>query len=307
MHLPRLSPSLLLLLIGSCIFVTEQAYAVQGGSPVSASDPIAKSVVAVFFPDYDPTGGCTGIIIAEDIILTAAHCIKENTRFELGFGLNMSQEMGLHVPIQAYSVPMDWCYNGNYKTLTHRNDIALLYFKGGLPKGFQPITLLNDPDGLQTRSPIRITGYGPSGAGAALTEFATELQNAQYSKYEIEIAGSQHQHPVGGDSGGPAFVLVNGTPYLAGVDSMDATDLNHSINDHSHDYSELYSRVSGYSGWISEESSRLRKEGTSRGPGWSCNTQSAPDCSSTAASSPRTSVQPLIPAYQRLKKDESLP
>src|SRR4051812_11794801 len=95
------------------------------------------------------------------------------------------------------------------------------------------------------------------------------IQDASYSAHEFEVQGNASQRLVKGDSGGGIFVIVDGIRYLAGLDSMGASDLERDGSS-KHEFSDIVSFLPGYMQWIQAEMERLRASGISRGPGWSC-------------------------------------
>jgi hypothetical protein len=155
------------------LFFACNGYAVDGGNPVIASDPISASTVAINViwtgcgfgssPCPAPYDGvihpCTGTIIDNDLVLTAAHCVKEFSRFEIIFDLNAGTSAAITRDVVAYDIPMSYVYGE--PNPNNRSDIALLYFEGGLPNGFSKADLLTDTSQLTNGKAVSVAGFGP--------------------------------------------------------------------------------------------------------------------------------------------------
>ena len=114
-------------LIGAAgaIGAASPAHAIEGGRKLSSDDAIARSTVAVNIhftgvpglpppnpPDHS-LNPCTGVIIDDDMVLTAAHCIKANSGFQLIFSTNAGDSQALVKDVTAYDVPL-----GDFNTAT---------------------------------------------------------------------------------------------------------------------------------------------------------------------------------------------
>ncbi len=59
---------------------------------------------------------CTGTIIAEDLVVLAAHCIKESSSFKVIFSLDATDSHAPTRSVIAYDVPMTFDYNYGSKS-----------------------------------------------------------------------------------------------------------------------------------------------------------------------------------------------
>ena len=201
---------------------------------------------------------CSGSVISDDKILTAAHCfdqdndgipdanILDNSQFFLNDGGSPSATRGLA------SVVFDPDFDGFAANGGH-DDFAVVMLDSAVPAGTTKYAIRNT--GLAAAEVVEFVGYGISGFGdvpgvEVLPDFSVKRsgQNAadlflvddegggqdEVFIYDFddnnggvgflggETLGNDVEGSVrGGDSGGPAFVDVNGTPAIAGVISFE--------------------------------------------------------------------------------------
>lgn len=199
-----------------------------GGTEVSKDDEVAKMTVAVGV--YDSAGYnilfCTGSILDEQTILTAAHCITGQNRTILfttrpSMTYDVPEELKREVTgtkIHKYEpdIVRSW---GRVNEETQ--DIATITFSGGLPAGFKPIKYLSPDDlsrVLSTRPPIIIAGVGRDENSKTGILKKVTVDIAKVGKYNLWL-GNSTKTADKGDSGGPAFVRLNGELYQIGVAS----------------------------------------------------------------------------------------
>ena len=143
------------------------SFAIIDGIAVTLNDPIAQSTVAFITDsktdDWDPSF-CTGSLIAPDVVVTAAHCMKVFTRAEwrITFALNAKPKTAPFVPVTDYDIPPEFKpgYAGAKPIPKDNFDIAVLYFKGGLPDGYHVAELLPPIYVFQPNTQIMTAGYG---------------------------------------------------------------------------------------------------------------------------------------------------
>jgi hypothetical protein len=250
------------------LLITSSAHAVIGGRPVIPTDPVARSTVAVNiifsgFPGQTPPEGpvpispCTATILAEDIVVLAAHCVKDFHHFQIMFGLNLLNAKIETRDVIASDTPLT--YRDGYAedpVPTNNSDIALLYFKGGLPPGYRPALLLPAIP-LKNETPVWIAGYGFCDTLCLLTQVQTQILNDQYAATEFALVSTPQAGSTKGDSGGPAFILNHDQAYIFGVCNWGDRRVLHI---------DVYANIQSHAAWILDSIDRLRKTGVSRGP-----------------------------------------
>ncbi|WP_176736581.1 S1 family peptidase [Oligoflexus tunisiensis] len=185
---------------------------IVGGSVVgsSASGPERVSTVGL--------NGCTGTIIARDLILTAAHCYNPAVQggyVLFGTRFNGSDRQVLRIA----SATVNPGYSGT------DNDIAMLKLAGEIPAGYKPVKLLPSSSPLQRGEAVRQAGYGSNNQP---NSFGT-LRTVDTRVVSVMSRGSIHVQngstaACSGDSGGPLYAVRNGQWYTSGIASTAFVD-----------------------------------------------------------------------------------
>lgn len=202
------------------------------------------------------TWSCSGTLITSTVIVTAAHCFpaglliqsSENEKTpkllpyasikgEVYFKLNPRDDklMGARVVsfVRHAEFSDSWMYSFPeiWNPASPVNDVAVARLDYAAPKFKQPVSLIASDDILESGSTILLAGYGRSEHGGesampTLREtkvpFVRSLNNhtdAFVGEGNTEKPGTV-SNPSGacyGDSGGPAYLVENGTTKLAGV------------------------------------------------------------------------------------------
>lgn len=205
---------------------------INGGKKVAASDPVAKSTVML----ETDRQYCSATIIRENMLLTAAHCLSENEPWIL---IHFSGLEGAESRKTSRFLRHE-----DYQDLqeTTRNDLALVFFDGGLPEGMLPVSILPLDKDLEIGDELEVAGYGRGSPQGVLAKISLKVGDFINSKTLIKFFQTAQSGICHGDSGGPAFKIVNGSLYLAGVASY-ANEIDCSA------YS-VYTKATNYINWI---------------------------------------------------------
>lgn len=223
---------------------------IVGGAPVAEGE--LEAVVALF--TRNANFGCTGTLIAPDLVLTAGHC---------GFSMEGAL-VGTHDLAEGgdwYALEEVWVHP-DYATTY---DVAV-YRLSEPVTGIEPVPLLLDCDAraaLVEGATVQIAGFGD------IDSFATESTdllhaadatvrdpfcadpvnscNPAVSPGGELIAGGDGTDTCNGDSGGPLFTTVDGTLFLAGVTSRQALPSTVPCGD-----GGIYPRSDAFAAWIEE-------------------------------------------------------
>ncbi len=226
-----------------------------GGTDANGSEEFASTVVSVY--NVESSGLCTASIVSDSLLVTAAHCVNgPASSLRIIFGTNIKDEKTRIVrEPDSYKVSPLWPFRQDEPL--NSGDIAMVKFSGGLPPGYRPAQILADASHLTNGTTVLLAGYGISNGvahtgGGTLRYVEVQIQNNAFSESELLVAQNQGRGACHGDSGGPAYVRVNGQLMLWGV-------TNRGVNDPKNDcsVSAAYASVLYYREWLQQTAQEL--------------------------------------------------
>lgn len=236
----------------------EADYGIIGGQDVSRSDELMRSTVGLVMMSRGSQSICTGSIVADNIVLTAAHCMVGVDGAVVTYGADIETAI---VDKKYYPV-LEVYIHPSYDPEADKNsnDIALVKFDGNLPGDNSKVTLLGNTSLLKNGMLATLTGYGASieadgkfSGSSILRKVQVPLADSQFSQTEIQFSSAGGSGACHGDSGGPAYATIDGELVVIGVTSR-TTDLKGGCQKDS-----IYTNVAPFKAWIEATASELQR------------------------------------------------
>lgn len=196
------------------------AAAMVGGAPHAVS-AIARHVVLIV---GSRGTSCTGVAIARDLVLTAAHCLLPGAEYKL-----VRFDPG-GVPVLLDTAGIARHPQFDLKTLqAHRAtaDVALLKLAAPLSGGFVPAPLAATPNAVAVGDRFVVAGYGVAVRGDGRTggtvRAATLVATGRPGSLQLRLvdpATKGERAGLGactGDSGAPVFSTTDRVPAVIGI------------------------------------------------------------------------------------------
>lgn len=196
------------------------AQAMVGGAP-DAESSIARRIALIV---GSRGTACTGVVIARDLVLTAAHCVLPGSEYKL-----VTYDEGRRpVLLDTAQVARHPQFELN-TLLAHRAtaDIALIKLAAPLPAAFSPAILAVPGRPIAVGDPFTVAGYGVAVRGDGKTggtvRTAKLVATGQPGSLQLRLVDpvtKGERAGLGactGDSGAPVFTDAGGAPAGAGV------------------------------------------------------------------------------------------
>lgn len=244
---------------------------ITGGAPATGSQLYAT--VALIDP-VDETSMCTGTLVAPTVVVTAAHCIKHQdvtsglfttpldpSEIAVAFALLRADQPppANVVPVASvHATDFDGSSNPdpgvNPEQLGRAEDIGVLMLARPVTEqSYAAILPMSEVDSrLAAGSPLTIAGYGKNGPNPAATSgvlYIAETPFVRRNDFELVAGGPGLPDACEGDSGGPAYQLAAGTPYLVGATSRGSANAMAPCGE-----GGIWTLVPAYESWIAAQS-----------------------------------------------------
>jgi secreted trypsin-like serine protease len=201
--------SFALFLTALAVMTNGPAFALVGASAPGGA--LASAVVMVLNRWAGGAGFCSGIVIAQNIVLTAAHCLAAPKDMRIHF----RDESGQPVLMDIEASAVHPLYRAEAQKTRERSiDLALLRTALPLPARFHAARL-DDGTAIAIGSRFRVAGFGVTqeGAGTSAGELRVGLIEARAPRSPILLWGGDPAHAgtgaCTGDSGAPIFAATS--------------------------------------------------------------------------------------------------
>ncbi|SMF34850.1 trypsin-like serine protease [Pseudobacteriovorax antillogorgiicola] len=251
----------LLLLISTIIFFScsddTAVLKIVGELPIDSSDVAFRSTVPIY---YKGKFTCTGVAVADNLILTAAHCLhgrQDLSRITVGMKSNYSIK----------SIDANYFKNNESpEGLWPIGDIGWIKLEEPLPEAITPIRIAKPRlDDDKEKVSVQLYGYGSTGFskrdGEVLRYTESEISKIYWGgpfKGTIVVDSPIDSGPCRGDSGGPLIYQQSNSRQVllglvSGADSWLTPDVS-KVEDPCKSGQASYTMVYNYLDWIEDSS-----------------------------------------------------
>lgn len=245
------------ILIFLALYLSAAAKAMVGGAP-PAQPEIARHIVMIV---GSRGNSCTGVAIAQDVVLTGAHCVVPGFEYKwVDFDATGKPTLNAIASIARHPE-----FNPNsYLKARVTADVALVKLPRPLPAKFVPAPLSQAPNAPAAGDRLLVVGYGVTvpndGATGGKIRAALLTVTGRPGTLQVRLvdpAANNTRTGLGaceGDSGGPAFDIATGVPAVVGVVSWATAPRN---GDGCGGLT-IVTPLARYRAWIENAATRLR-------------------------------------------------
>lgn len=240
-----------------------QSQGIIGGEAVNDDDAVLKSTVAIVNLRYGQIV-CTGSLVSKNLVVTAGHCTTEDPKHLAILFTNKLPKTredataSVVRKVIAGETHPQWPKN-DFSSDKNWGDIALLRFEGEVPATYAPVRMLSNKTLLVAQADATLAGYGWTNGrlkteATSLNKTKVKIENPDFSETEVMMNQKNGTGACHGDSGGPAFIEVEGQLVLIGVTSRGHDDPGDTC-----EFFSLYSNVAAQMEWLKATALNLQK------------------------------------------------
>ncbi|MFV8258488.1 S1 family peptidase [Bdellovibrio bacteriovorus] len=222
--------------------VSGKSFGIVNGQTLASGNELSSSTVMVIHINYkEETSICTGTLVANNKVLTAAHCIsswggKTAIAFSNNVGCVSSAPKRTLRLVTDTAVPDAYSYWNKTDFNNASTDLAVLKFSGSVPEGYKIRELPQKSYSVAPTDRLVMTGYGTTtekGEDSGTLRFtSTPSSNVLGTSFYLALVGKSVSVPktiivdqantgvCTGDSGGPLYNQVGSSLTLVGITSM---------------------------------------------------------------------------------------
>lgn len=240
--------------------------ACEGSNPsellIGGGQPIESQATGVVRVAHKGKAICTGVLVASDLIITAAHCLKSDgpSAYSIIFPANTDDNLRAVTEFQRV--------RDDSLTFFPNFDLAWMKLVGDAPSPYAPATVLGDSAKIASGTGLTLVGVAnetpcnPGDSVCKLVKLAVKLKNNWTSPHLVNLAVVDSQNPndgsgtCPGDSGGPAFISRSGRDILFGIVAGKDPIFTGGVTTGCGSPSSVLTRIGEYQEWIEETSGR---------------------------------------------------
>lgn len=192
-----------------------------GGEKIGIDHFLGKITVGLYNHEKDTI--CTGTIIGEKLILTAAHCTEgaKAEKIDVIFSNKISDKKN-SIGVEKYIQHQD--YSKDQKIV---NDLSILKLKKSIPATHKIVDIQKSENlNLMAGETLHVAGFGKSrvgffsGGAGTLRATTVKIEIFSAEEYLVVLDQKEERGICSGDSGGGSFTVVDGELVQVGVNSF---------------------------------------------------------------------------------------